>query len=131
LRKNEGAMIDLDAYRSVVGKIMYYATNIAPEIYNEAGELAGGHLSNPGEDFWKALERCVRYLTDQRKNIVFEEVKSIAVNFRDYDSYDTKDETDMRSISGQINTLGGMITNWTSKKQETLSLSHSMQNTKH
>jgi hypothetical protein len=26
LRKNERAMIELDAYRSIVGKIMYYAT---------------------------------------------------------------------------------------------------------
>jgi hypothetical protein len=32
LRKNEDAMIDLDAYRSSFGKIMYNATNIAPEI---------------------------------------------------------------------------------------------------
>jgi hypothetical protein len=64
LRKNEGAMIDLDAYRSIVAKIMYYATKIASEICNAERELAG-HLSNPGEDHWKALERCVGYLTDQ------------------------------------------------------------------
>jgi hypothetical protein len=43
-RKNEGAMIDLDAYRSNVGKIMYYATKIGPEICNAVRELAG-HLS--------------------------------------------------------------------------------------
>jgi hypothetical protein len=30
LKKNEGTMVDLDAYRSIVGKIMYYATKIAP-----------------------------------------------------------------------------------------------------
>jgi hypothetical protein len=50
-------MVDLDGYRSIVGKIMYYATKIAPEICNAVRELAG-HLSNPGEDYWKALERC-------------------------------------------------------------------------
>jgi hypothetical protein len=61
LRNNEGAMIDIDSYRSIAGKIMYYATKIAPEICNEVRELAG-HLSNPGEDHWKALERCVGYL---------------------------------------------------------------------
>jgi hypothetical protein len=32
LRKNEGAMIDFDAYKSIVGKIMYSATKIALEI---------------------------------------------------------------------------------------------------
>jgi hypothetical protein len=47
LRKNEGAMIDLDAKRFIVEKIMYYATKIAPEICNAVWELAG-HLSNPG-----------------------------------------------------------------------------------
>jgi hypothetical protein len=31
LRKNEGTMVDLDAYRSIGGKIMYYATKVAPE----------------------------------------------------------------------------------------------------
>jgi hypothetical protein len=57
LRKNEGTTVDLDGYRSIVGKIMYYATKIAPEICNAVRELAG-HLSNPGEDYWKALEKC-------------------------------------------------------------------------
>jgi hypothetical protein len=46
LRKNEGAMIELDAYKSIVGEIMYYATKIAPDISNAARELAG-NLSKP------------------------------------------------------------------------------------
>jgi hypothetical protein len=29
LKKNKGNMVDIDAYRSIVGKIMYYATKIA------------------------------------------------------------------------------------------------------
>jgi hypothetical protein len=61
LRKNEGAMIELDAYRSIVGKILYYATKIAPDISNAARE----HLSNPGNEHWRELERCVGYLTSQ------------------------------------------------------------------
>jgi hypothetical protein len=32
LKKNEGNMVDINSYRSIVGKIMYYATKIAPEI---------------------------------------------------------------------------------------------------
>jgi hypothetical protein len=55
-------LVELDAYISIVGKIMYYATKIAPDICNAVRELAG-HLSNPGAEHWKALERCVRYLT--------------------------------------------------------------------
>jgi hypothetical protein len=45
-------MVDLDAYRSIVGKIMYYPAKVAPETCNAARKLAG-HLSNPGEDHWK------------------------------------------------------------------------------
>jgi hypothetical protein len=52
LKKNEGAIIDLDAYRSIVGKIMYYATKIAPEICNAVRELAE-NLSYPGEDLFE------------------------------------------------------------------------------
>jgi hypothetical protein len=52
--------VELDANRSIIGKIMYYATKIAPEICNEVKELAG-HLSNPGTEHWKALEQCVGY----------------------------------------------------------------------
>jgi hypothetical protein len=41
LRKNEGTMVDIDSYRSIVGKIMCYATKIASEICNAVRELAG------------------------------------------------------------------------------------------
>jgi hypothetical protein len=43
----------------------------------------------------------------------------------DCDSEYIKDENDRRSVSGRINTLGGMTTNWKSKKQHTVSLSSS------
>jgi hypothetical protein len=54
LQKNEGKMIDIDSYRSIAGKIMYYATKIAPHICNAVRELAC-HLSNPGKEHWEAL----------------------------------------------------------------------------
>jgi hypothetical protein len=38
-------MVGIDGYRSIVGKIMYYVTKIAPEICNAVRELAG-HLSS-------------------------------------------------------------------------------------
>jgi hypothetical protein len=57
-------VVDIDSYRYIVGKLMYYATKIAPEICNAVWELAG-HLSNPGEDHWKSLERCVGYLAGE------------------------------------------------------------------
>jgi hypothetical protein len=122
LIKNTGEMIDLDNYRSIVGKIMYYTTKVAPEISNAARDLAS-HLSNPGAEHWKALERCVGYITHLHKpSLVFRaprELRSISLCDSDY----AKSEDDRKSISGRINTIGGMITNWTSKKQSTVALS--------
>jgi hypothetical protein len=122
LVKNTGAIVDLDNYRSIVGKIMYYTTKVGPEVSNAARDLAS-HLSNPGTEHWKALERCVGYITHQKKpSLVFRtprELRSISLCDSDY----AKNEDDRKSISGRINTVGGMITNWTSKKQSTVALS--------
>jgi hypothetical protein len=125
LRKNEGPIIELDEYRSIVGKIMYFATKLCPDVSNSARELAS-HLSNPGVEHWKALERCVGYIKNKTNNRPLilrrpRELRSIS----DCDSNYGKDEIDRRSVSGRINTLGGMLTNHTSKKQQTVSLSSS------
>ena len=45
-------------YRSMVGKVMYLMTNLAPDLANPARELAQ-HLSNIGKEHWKALERLI------------------------------------------------------------------------
>jgi hypothetical protein len=51
----------MEAYRTIVGKIMYYTIMIAPELSNAVRELAS-HLGNPNEDYWRALERYVGYI---------------------------------------------------------------------
>jgi hypothetical protein len=119
IRENEGNMVDIDAYRSIVGKIMYYATKIAPSVL-------AGHLSNPGEEQWKALERCVGYLTSEGTKPLCLRQPRVLQSISDCDSDYAKDENDRKSISGWISsTLKGITTNWTSKKQNTVSLSSS------
>jgi hypothetical protein len=80
-------------------------------------------MSNPNEKHWKALERCVGYVRQQKyEGLTFRtprELRSIS----DCDSDYAKNENDRKSISGRINTVGGMITNWSSRKQATVSLS--------
>jgi hypothetical protein len=61
LKKIERKTEKMEAYMSSVGKIMYCTTNIAPGLSNAVRELAD-HLSNPNEEHWKALERCVGYI---------------------------------------------------------------------
>jgi len=122
LIKNTEEMIDLDAYRSLVGKIMYYTTKIAPEISSAARELAT-HLSNPGKLHWKSLERCVGYIIHKTKDgLIYRRPRNLtSISYCDSD-YAT-DPTDRKSISGRLNTLGGTLTNWTSKKRSTVALS--------
>jgi hypothetical protein len=121
LKKNEGKTVKMEAYRSIVGKIMYYTTKIAPELSNAVRELAG-HLSNPSEEHWKALERCVGYIQhEHHSGLAFRrprELRSISDCDSDYANSD-----DRKSITGRVNTVGGMITNWSSKKQGTVALS--------
>jgi hypothetical protein len=122
LSKNTGDMVKLDEYRSIVGKLMYYMCKIAPELSNAVRELAS-HMTNPGLPHWKALERCVGYLTSSDyEGLTYRRPRELR-SISDCDSDYGKDENDRKSISGRINTLGGMITNWSSKKQNTVSLS--------
>jgi hypothetical protein len=58
LLKHTGEQVKIDEYRSLVGKVMYYITKIAPELSSTARELAS-HLSNPGEGHWMELGRLV------------------------------------------------------------------------
>jgi hypothetical protein len=94
-------MIDIDSYRSIVGKLMYYATKIAPHICNAVRELAC-HLSNPGEEHWKALERCLGYLDVEGTSQLILRCPRTLVAISDCDSDYAKDENDRRSISGKL-----------------------------
>jgi hypothetical protein len=66
LRKHEGKTVMLDEYILLVGKIMYYATKLVPELSNAVRELAS-HLSNPIEELWIELGKCVGYLRNGKK----------------------------------------------------------------
>jgi hypothetical protein len=120
LKKNKREIMKMEAYRSIVGMIMYYMTKIAPEFSNAAREVAG-HLSNPNEEHWKALERCVGYIHHQlKKDLTLRrprEFRSIS------DCGYANREMNHKSITGRVMTVGGMITNWSSKKQKTVALS--------
>ena len=54
LDKNEGEVVDINMYRSLVGKIMFFVTKLGPKMCNAVRDLAR-HMSNPGDPHWKAL----------------------------------------------------------------------------
>ena len=122
LMKHTGEPVKLDAYRSLVGKVMYYTTKLAPELSNAARELAS-HLSNPGEEHWHELGRLVGYLRQKKNlNLIYRKPRELR-SISQCDSNYAKDPNDRKSISGRINTVGGTISNWTSKKQGAVTLS--------
>jgi hypothetical protein len=112
-------------YRSILGKLMYYMTKLAPEIANTVRELAT-HMMAPSKEHWLWLTRCARYVcsAESREGHYFlikrpRELRTICKSDSDYG----KCETTRKSISGQIVTLGGALIDWSSKKQVTVSLS--------
>ena len=122
LNKNEGEKVKQTEYRSLVGKLLYYMTKTCPEMANVCRELSS-HFDNPGEQHWKELSRAVSFLkTEGDKGLIYRSPESLqSVSFSD-SNYAT-DPEGRKSISGRVNTLGGMITSWSSKKQGSVTLS--------
>ena len=122
LKKNQGEPVMLDEYRSLVGQIMFYMVKVGPDVANAARELAQ-HMTNPNEDHWKSMERMVGYMKSKEFfGIIFRKPESLkAIDFCDA-NYATNVD-DRKSVSGAVNTVGGMVTGWASKTQHTQSLS--------
>jgi hypothetical protein len=122
LSKNTGETVKISEYRSLVGKIMYLMTKLAPDLANPARELAQ-HLSNPGEEHWKALERMVGYIKAKHyEGLIYRKPKELrAISFVDSDY--AKNTDDRKSISSGLHTLGGTLVNWESKTQHVVTLS--------
>ena len=123
LKKNEGKEIDIEKYRSMVGKLMFYGTKVCPKIVNATRELAT-HMSNPGEDHWKAVGHLVGYLKSTLKGpaMILRRPKELRIVSYVDASYGNSGEG-RRSVSGELHTLGGMITAFSSRTQKTVSLS--------
>jgi hypothetical protein len=114
--------IDTEKYRSLVGKIMYYVTKIAPDCANAARELSQ-YMARPTLDHWKAVERLVAYIKEKKSHhLVYRKPRELRVIGSADANYATNPD-DRKSISGSIHTVGGMITSWSSKKQSSVTLS--------
>ena len=97
-------------------------TKVAPKMANAVRELST-HMSCPGPEDWKAIERCVGYLkTRKGRSLTFRAPKEL-VPVSYCDSNYATDPNDRKSVSGMIHTIGGTIVNWASKKQSTVTLS--------
>jgi len=109
-------------YGSIVGKLMYCMTKVAPDISNAVQELAR-QMIKPMVEHWKVLDRAVGYVFHKPyQRLVLKKPK----NLKPYiylDADYASNKQDWKSISGRISMLGRMIMGWSSKKQQTVSLS--------
>jgi hypothetical protein len=61
LRKNQRIARDQLRYSQIIGSLMYLASATRPDILFVVRKLSR-FVSNPGDDYWRALERVMRYL---------------------------------------------------------------------
>ena len=61
LVKHEGDPVDIDDFRSLVGKVMFFTTKICPKTGSVVISLVG-HMSSPGPNHWKAMGRLIGYM---------------------------------------------------------------------
>ena len=122
LETHKGEPVQLTDFRSVLGKLLYYVTKVAPAMLNSVRELSS-HMSMPGPEHWKAMTRVVGHLKSFPKyEMIYrapEELRAISLSDSGYAACP---ET-RRSIGGGVDTLGGMFIGATSKKQPVVSLS--------
>jgi hypothetical protein len=123
LQKNSGEPEKQEMYRKIVGKVMYLVTKIFPKGTNAVRELSR-QFSNPNKDHWDKLRRFIGYLKLHEENVKITYRKPNDLRVLSYvDSNYATNKDDRQSVSGAIHTLGGTITNWLSKTQESTTLS--------
>ena len=122
LSKNTGEVVDIEQYRSLVGKIMFFATKVGPTICYAVRDLAA-HMSNPGEPHWEALKRLVGYMKGVKLNGMAlykpDDLRLVAACDADY----AKCPDTRKSIGGEVHTLGGCLIAFSSRGQNTVSMS--------
>nr|ABA98225.1 retrotransposon protein, putative, Ty1-copia subclass [Oryza sativa Japonica Group] len=121
LRKNRRIARDQLRYSQIIGSLMYLASTTRPDISFAVSKLSR-FVSNPGDDYWQALERVMRYLKG---------TMSYGIHYTGYpkvlegysDSNWICDADEIKATSGYVFTLGGGAVSWKSCKQTILTRS--------
>jgi hypothetical protein len=103
---DDDEIIDMELFRSYVGRVMFACGKTEPTISNACRELTS-HLTAPNEEHWKALMHLIGYLkTGVNQGLKMRPPKDrrvVAFVDSDYAS----DRNDRKSISGYLVTIGG------------------------
>jgi Reverse transcriptase (RNA-dependent DNA polymerase) len=124
LKKLTSPEIDVRAYQSAIGALMYPMLGTRPDLAFTVAAL-GRHAANPGGDHQRALDRVFQYLrATSDRLLVFRRGApggSVLHGFVDADW--ASDVNDRKSTSGFVFMLGGGAVSWSSKKQACVALS--------
>ena len=120
LLKHGGEPIEIDLYRSLVGQIMFFTTKVGLKI-GAATRALSAHMSNPGPEHWRALERLIGFLKEMKlKGIMYLEPETFQVlALADTDFANCKETR--RSVGCSVISVGGCIVDWWVAKHHTVS----------
>jgi len=101
---------------------MFFVTKLGPKICIAVRDLAR-HMSNPGDSHWKALGRLIGYMKGIKlKGLRMKKPHSLR-NGSLCDSDFAKDPITRKSVGGEIHTLVGCITAFSSRGEKSISKS--------
>ena len=115
-------IINVEGYRKILGKAMWFCKKIMPECGNAIRELAT-HMDKPGQDHWRAMERLIGYIANNDPaTLVLRKPKDLKV-YGYVDSNFATNKDNRKSVTGYVLTIGGCLISYSSKSQPTLTLS--------
>ena len=115
LKKNTGDVVSQLQYSQVIGSLMYLMNATRPDIAYSVSRLSR-YTSNPGKDHWEALVRVLRYLKYTiTYGLHYTKYPPVLEGYSDANWI--SDNTETKSTSGYVFTLGGAAISWKSSKQ--------------
>ena len=81
------------------------------------------HMTNPGTEHWRAMERVVGYLKGKVLHGLIMRAPEFLTVIDYCDASYATDTILRRSVSGMICTIGGLLINWSSRTQKVCTLS--------
>ncbi|KAL6204788.1 hypothetical protein ACLB2K_022055 [Fragaria x ananassa] len=115
LKKNQGDSVSQLEYTQVLGSLMYIMNCTRPDLAYSLSRLSR-YSHNPGHDHWIALIRVLKYLKHTiNYGLHYTKYPPVLEGFCDANWISCNSES--KSTSGYVFTLGGAAVSWKSSKQ--------------
>ena len=122
VRNKESPVDDIENFRKILGKAMWFCRKIMPECGNAIRELAS-NMDHPTNETWKALGRLVGYVKSNPNATLFLKKPKDLKAYAFVDSNWATNKENRKSVTGYVLTIGGCLVNWVSKSQPSVTLS--------